>query len=253
VYINGNLWTSSPINPNGTVINGQLPGSTVNVTITAIINNIQIWPSPIFVQQLPFTPLTITNLLFQFLDTTPSRTEIVWTGGDQATSYSFSSAPASQAFTILANYALSSKFISFILNTDANRTIATTFTVYAIGSSTISASIVISPAVSSSGGLYSRTSRVLQYWFPTLSAQTPAISSYDICHFVSGGIPQLLLNVTSASYVQATGVTLYLPDGVFSPKIVVFARNGSSGYGPVIPGNAVYIKVFVTPNKNITS
>ena len=89
VYIGEIKWTLSPILATGTVITGQPQGAKLNVTVAAVVNGIEMWPSPVLLVSLPLPPLTN----FRTYDMTDSEFKLSWLGGDGANNYLWTIAP----------------------------------------------------------------------------------------------------------------------------------------------------------------
>ena len=88
VYINGTLSRNNVTSP--IVITGRVAGELLNLYVRAIVGGVEIWPSnTIAVQLLPSQPINLTATF----TTSTTGFSLTWTGGDGATSYSFSGLP----------------------------------------------------------------------------------------------------------------------------------------------------------------
>ena len=86
VYVNGIRWTSTTISPSATIINGQPQGAILYITVAAVINATEMWPSPVLIVALTLPPLTN----FSSSNMTTNSFRLNWLGGDGSTSYLYS-------------------------------------------------------------------------------------------------------------------------------------------------------------------
>jgi hypothetical protein len=110
LYIGQLKWTSSPINPSETIITDQPEGNTLNITVAAIVNGIEMWPSPVLNVLLELAPLTNFRTFGMNVSggVNQSGFNLGWSGGNGATSYTYTHSPLN-----ITNYGVTQKYAAF--------------------------------------------------------------------------------------------------------------------------------------------
>ena len=125
VYINGMRWTSTTISPSATIINGQPQGAILYITVAAVINATEMWPSPVLIVALTLPPLTN----FSSSNMTTNSFTLNWLGGDGSTSYLYSfGSDTPLPFTNNGDNGVSQKNVTF-----TGGSTATTYVIYVQG------------------------------------------------------------------------------------------------------------------------